>query len=108
MFLALVIISDSAAVSSHCFVVVLIMAEVTGSVVPIGMITGVIVPVPGMIYGRIIIRVGRVHVVFAVVGGRIFAVDAGIATAVRGRDFAAACGSKQQESTVSVTRSTSG
>jgi hypothetical protein len=99
MFLALVIISNSAAVSFHSLVMMLIMAEITGSVVTVGMITGVIVPVPRMIYGRIIIRVGRVHVVFAVVGGWIFAVDAGVGTAVGGGDFATACGGQEQEST---------
>jgi hypothetical protein len=84
MLLALVISSTSAAVTSHSFVVVLVMAEVTSSVVPVGMITGVIVPVPRMIYGRIIIGVRRVHVIFAVVRGGIFAVDASITSTVRG------------------------
>jgi hypothetical protein len=57
MFLA-VVVSCCSVVSSHSLVMVLIMAEVTGSVIMVGMITGVVVVVPRMIDG--VIRVSGV------------------------------------------------
>jgi hypothetical protein len=86
MFLA-VRVSCCSVVSSHSLVMVLIMAEVTGSVIMVGMITGVVVAVPRMINGVIrvsgVSRIG-IAVVSAAVRGWVLAVNTTIRTPIRG------------------------